>query len=535
MNNILENNEDLHEEFKTLLVKIEPHFLALKSNLEKLLCREWLHKLFKTGKHEESLRNAYLTKLFEQLVKGKLKEPFNNLPKHRSPLLPLRSVSKPNINVRDKKPIKKVEETLITDVVNVHKNADAPQSTKNHVDTKEIKLFGNVCDKNTIKKVEETLITDEVNVHKTVDAHKSMEIHVPTNEIKMLVDVHDRNTIKKEEETLITDVVNAHKTVDSHKCTENHLPTNEIKMVIDVRDCNTIKKEEETLITDELNVQKTVDATKSTDNHLPTNEIKMVIDVCDRNTIKKQEETLITDELNVHKTFDAPKSTENHVHTNEMKINENSDQAKQLNVNEIADDSKEVQWQKLTVDESEGGDGLTLNVETKLKLVSVEKSSNELKKKSDLLAEQVQEMKLYTDTVLIKHDKIIVLNTELNKFQNDIKNMSEQEAADELSVSKLLKHVLKKTTVLDNTIVSVMDRLKTIVENACASKKNYNFAIEQLKELHRLKMDEKEKFHAMPNKNFNSHLKEYVGKVEEEAMSEQLNDENYNDCDYSST
>eukprot|EP00102_Acyrthosiphon_pisum_P026391 XP_016663601.1 PREDICTED: uncharacterized protein LOC100571942 isoform X2 [Acyrthosiphon pisum] len=445
MNNILENNEDLHEEFKTLLVKIEPHFLALKSNLEKLLCREWLHKLFKTGKHEESLRNAYLTKLFEQLVKGKLKEPFNNLPKHRSPLLPLRSVSKPNINVRDKKPIKKVEETLITDVVNVHKNADAPQSTKNHVDTKEIKLFGNVCDKNTIKKVEETLITDE------------------------------------------------------------------------------------------LNVQKTVDATKSTDNHLPTNEIKMVIDVCDRNTIKKQEETLITDELNVHKTFDAPKSTENHVHTNEMKINENSDQAKQLNVNEIADDSKEVQWQKLTVDESEGGDGLTLNVETKLKLVSVEKSSNELKKKSDLLAEQVQEMKLYTDTVLIKHDKIIVLNTELNKFQNDIKNMSEQEAADELSVSKLLKHVLKKTTVLDNTIVSVMDRLKTIVENACASKKNYNFAIEQLKELHRLKMDEKEKFHAMPNKNFNSHLKEYVGKVEEEAMSEQLNDENYNDCDYSST
>lgn len=65
--------------------------------LEKLLCREWLHKLFKTGKHEESLRNAYLTKLFDQLVKGKLKEPFNNLPKHKSPLLPLtiRGVSKP--------------------------------------------------------------------------------------------------------------------------------------------------------------------------------------------------------------------------------------------------------------------------------------------------------------------------------------------------------------------------------------------------------------------------------------------------------
>lgn len=33
MNNILENNEDLHEEFKTLLVKIEPYFVTLKSNL----------------------------------------------------------------------------------------------------------------------------------------------------------------------------------------------------------------------------------------------------------------------------------------------------------------------------------------------------------------------------------------------------------------------------------------------------------------------------------------------------------------------
>ncbi|XP_060875786.1 uncharacterized protein LOC132949047 [Metopolophium dirhodum] len=448
MNNILENNEDLHEEFKTLLVKIEPHFVALKSNLEKLLCREWLHKLFKTGKHEESLRNAYLTKLFEQLVKGKLKEPFNNLPKHRSPLLPLRSVSKPNINVRDKKPIKKVEETLITDVVNVHKTADAPKPTKNHVHTKEIKLFDNVCDKNTIKKVEETLITDEVNVHKTVDAHKSTEKHVPTNEIKMLVDVHDCNTIKKEEETLITD------------------------------------------------------------------------------------------ELNVHKTVDAPKSTENHVHTNEIKMNANSNQAKQLNVNEISDGSKEVQWPKPTVDESEGGDGLTLNVETKLKLGSVEKLSNELKKKSDLLAEQVQEMKLYTDTILINQNQITVLNTELNKFQNDMENLCDREAADELGASKLLKHVLEKTTVLDNKIVSEMDRLKTIVEDACVSKKSNNFVIEQLKELHRLKMDEKEKFHAMLNKKLMveiSQLKEYVGKVEEEAMSKQLNDENYYDCDYSST
>jgi len=71
------------------------YVLCIQFILEKLLCREWLHKLFKTGKNEESLRNAYLTKLFEQLVKGRLKEPFNNLPKHRSPLLPLGSVSKP--------------------------------------------------------------------------------------------------------------------------------------------------------------------------------------------------------------------------------------------------------------------------------------------------------------------------------------------------------------------------------------------------------------------------------------------------------
>lgn len=64
--------------------------------LEKLLCREWLHKLFKTGKHEELLRNAYLTKLIEQLKKGELKEPFNNLPKHKSPLppLPIHNLSK---------------------------------------------------------------------------------------------------------------------------------------------------------------------------------------------------------------------------------------------------------------------------------------------------------------------------------------------------------------------------------------------------------------------------------------------------------
>jgi hypothetical protein len=65
-------------------------FVCLILFLEKLLCREWLHKLFKATTHEESLRNAYLIKLLDQLEKGgKLNEPFNNLPKHNSPLLPL--------------------------------------------------------------------------------------------------------------------------------------------------------------------------------------------------------------------------------------------------------------------------------------------------------------------------------------------------------------------------------------------------------------------------------------------------------------
>jgi len=113
--------------------------------------------------------------------------------------------------------------------------------------------------------------------------------------------------------------------------------------------------------------------------------------------------------------------------------------------------------------------------------------------------------------------------------------MCNREVADELGASKLLKHVLEKTNVLDDKIVSVMDRLKTIVEDACASKKSNNFVIEQLKEHHRLKMDEKENFHAMLNKKLMveiSQLKEYVSKVEEDAMSKQLNDENYYDCDY---
>jgi len=75
--------------FKHKNIRILCYCVCIQFCLEKLLCREWLHKLFKTGKHEESLRNAYLTKLIEQLKKGELKEPFNNLPKHKSPLPPL--------------------------------------------------------------------------------------------------------------------------------------------------------------------------------------------------------------------------------------------------------------------------------------------------------------------------------------------------------------------------------------------------------------------------------------------------------------
>ncbi|KAL5237277.1 hypothetical protein ACI65C_004687 [Semiaphis heraclei] len=371
MNDILENNEDLHEEFKTLLVKIEPHFVALKSNLEKLLCREWLHKLFKTGKHEELLRNAYLTKLIEQLKKGELKEPFNNLPKHKSPLppLPIHNLSKQNI---DRKPIKKVEKTLFTDVVNSHTTVDTPKSTDNHVYTKEIKTFVDVCDNITIKTEEETLITDVVKVHEIVDVPKPMENHVHAKETNMPIDVREDKTIKTEEETLITNLVNVHEIFDVPKSTENHVHTKEVNIFGDVRDvCDNIK------------------------------------------TIKTEEETLITDVVNVHET--VPKSTEYHEHTNEIKVNASSNQVKELDINENADDSKKIQWQS-TIDKSEGGDGLTLNVETKLKLESVEKLSDELKKKTELLAEQVREIKTSTDKNLINSDQIIALNGELNKL-----------------------------------------------------------------------------------------------------------------------
>jgi len=118
-----------------------------------------------------------------------------------------------------------------------------------------------------------------------------------------------------------------------------------------------------------------------------------------------------------------------------------------------------------------------------------------------------------------------------------MENMRNRETADELDASKLLKNILDKTTVLDNKIVSEMHRLKTIVEDACVSKKSNNFAMEQLKEVHRLKMDEKEKFHAMLSRKLMdeiSQLKEYVIKVEEEAKYKHLSIENYYE-DYSST
>lgn len=116
--------------------------------------------------------------------------------------------------------------------------------------------------------------------------------------------------------------------------------------------------------------------------------------------------------------------------------------------------------------------------------------------------------------------------------------MCDREAADELGASKLLKNILEKTTGLDNKIVSEMHRLKTMVEDACASKKSNNFVVEQLKELHRLKMDEKEKFHATVNRKLKIEilqLKEYVGKVEEEAKFKQLSNENDYEDDCSST
>jgi len=115
--------------------------------------------------------------------------------------------------------------------------------------------------------------------------------------------------------------------------------------------------------------------------------------------------------------------------------------------------------------------------------------------------------------------------------------MYDLEAADELCASNLLKNILDKTTALDNTIVSEIHRLKTMVEDSCASKISMNFVMDQLKEKHRLKINEKDKFHTEINKKLMieiSRLKECVGKVEEEAMCEEFSNEHYED-EYSST
>ncbi|XP_050063644.1 uncharacterized protein LOC114121024 isoform X15 [Aphis gossypii] len=463
MNHSSSNNEDLREEFKNLIIKIEPYYVALKSDLEKLLCREWLHKLFKTATHEESLRNAYLVKLLSQLEKGKLIEPFDNLPKHNSPLLPLitNNLPKQNVNVCNKKKILTKKEPLITDVVTVHNTDGSLKSTKNHKHTNEIKVNEHL---NQEKQLDINEISDD-----------SKEVNPPVNE--------SSNQEKRLDVKEISD--------DSK---EVNLPVNE--------NSNQEKR---------LDVNEISDGSKKV--NLPVNE-----------------------SLNQEKRLDVNEISDDSKEVN-LPVNESSNQGKRLNVNEISDNSKEVQQQKITVDKSEGGDGLTLNEETKLKLESVEKMSNELKKKTELLTKEFQEIELYANKNLTNNDQLTVLSADLSKCKNDIENMYNLEVADELCASNLLKNILDKTTALDNTIVSEIHRLKTMVEDSCASKKSMNFVMDQLKEKHRLKISEKDKFHTEINRKLMieiSRLKECVGKVEEEAMCEEFSNENYED-EYSST
>ncbi|XP_050063646.1 uncharacterized protein LOC114121024 isoform X16 [Aphis gossypii] len=463
MNHSSSNNEDLREEFKNLIIKIEPYYVALKSDLEKLLCREWLHKLFKTATHEESLRNAYLVKLLSQLEKGKLIEPFDNLPKHNSPLLPLitNNLPKQNVNVCNKKKILTKKEPLITDVVTVHNTDGSLKSTKNHKHTNEIKVNEHL---NQEKQLDINEISDD-----------SKEVNPPVNE--------SSNQEKRLDVKEISD--------DSK---EVNLPVNE--------NSNQEKR---------LDVNEISDGSKKV--NLPVNESS-----------------------NQEKRLDVNEISDDSKEVN-LPVNESSNQGKRLNVNEISDNSKEVQQQKITVDKSEGGDGLTLNEETKLKLESVEKMSNELKKKTELLTKEFQEIELYANKNLTNNDQLTVLSADLSKCKNDIENMYNLEVADELCASNLLKNILDKTTALDNTIVSEIHRLKTMVEDSCASKKSMNFVMDQLKEKHRLKISEKDKFHTEINRKLMieiSRLKECVGKVEEEAMCEEFSNENYED-EYSST
>ncbi|XP_050063649.1 uncharacterized protein LOC114121024 isoform X20 [Aphis gossypii] len=463
MNHSSSNNEDLREEFKNLIIKIEPYYVALKSDLEKLLCREWLHKLFKTATHEESLRNAYLVKLLSQLEKGKLIEPFDNLPKHNSPLLPLitNNLPKQNVNVCNKKKILTKKEPLITDVVTVHNTDGSLKSTKNHKHTNEIKVNEHL---NQEKQLDINEISDD-----------SKEVNPPVNE--------SSNQEKR----------------------------------LDVKEISDDSKEVNLPVNESLNQEKRLDVNEISDD-------------------SKEVNLPVNESSNQEKRLDVNEISDDSKEVN-LPVNESSNQGKRLNVNEISDNSKEVQQQKITVDKSEGGDGLTLNEETKLKLESVEKMSNELKKKTELLTKEFQEIELYANKNLTNNDQLTVLSADLSKCKNDIENMYNLEVADELCASNLLKNILDKTTALDNTIVSEIHRLKTMVEDSCASKKSMNFVMDQLKEKHRLKISEKDKFHTEINRKLMieiSRLKECVGKVEEEAMCEEFSNENYED-EYSST
>ncbi|KAF0746664.1 DUF4485 domain-containing protein, partial [Aphis craccivora] len=509
------NNEDLREEFKNLIIKIEPYYVSLKSDLEKLLCREWLHKLFKTATHEESLRNAYLVKLLNQLEKGKLIEPFDNLPKHNSPLLPLttNNLPKQNVNVCNKKKIQTKKEPLITNLVTVHNPDGALKSTENHKHTNEIKVNENL---NQEKQLDINEISDDLK-----------EVILPVNESSnqgKLLNVNKISDDSKEVNLPVNENSNQGKRLNVNEISDNFkeviLPVNESSDQGKRLNVNEISDDSKEVI---LPVNESSDQGKRLNvNEISDDSKKVNLPVNDSSNQGKQ--------LNINEISDDSKEVN-------LSVNDSSNQGKQLNINEISDNSKEVQQQKIMVDKSEGGDGLTLNEETKLKLESVEKMSNELKIKTEILTEEFKEIELYANKNLSNNDQLSVLGADLNKCKNDIENMYNLEAAEELCASNLLKNILDKTTALNNTIVSEINRLKTMVEDSCESKNRMNFVVDQLKEKHRLKIIEKDKFHTEINRKLMieiSRLKECVGKVEEEAMCEEFSNEHYED-EYSST
>lgn len=117
-----------------------------------------------------------------------------------------------------------------------------------------------------------------------------------------------------------------------------------------------------------------------------------------------------------------------------------------------------------------------------------------------------------------------------------METLRNQEAVFELDVSKSLKIIFDKTIELNNRIVSEMDHLKAIVEDACAIKKSMNFYTEQLKEQHRLNINKTEELHTQMTRKLQEEicqLKEYVDKVEERPMYEQYSNE-LNEDEYSS-